>query len=63
MHTPSTPKAFRIKAVVEISGLGRSTIYAYMKQGKFPKQRRLGARAVGWFAEDVFGWLAAREVA
>lgn len=52
----------RIKEVTEVTGLGRSTIYRCVADGKFPKQRKLGARAVGWLAEEVFQWLAEREV-
>jgi len=52
----------RIDKVMEVTGLGRSTIYLFISQGKFPKQVRLGVRAVGWSAKAVFQWLAEREV-
>ena len=58
-----TNAILRIKSVMEVTGLSRSTIYAYVSDGKFPKARKLGVRAVGWLAEDVFQWLSEREVA
>ena len=50
----------RLKQVKKITGLGRSTIYLYMKSGRFPKQRRIGERAVGWMSGEVFRWVAER---
>lgn len=56
-------QVYRIREVTEIVKVGRSTVYLWISQGKFPKQRKLGTRAVGWFADDIFQWLAEREVA
>lgn len=46
---------------VEIrTGLSRSTIYAMMAEGSFPKPIKIGKRAVGW-PECVIGkWLESR---
>ncbi|MUV13360.1 AlpA family phage regulatory protein [Lysobacter sp. HX-5-24] len=63
MNVQSTNTILRLKQVKEITGLGRSTIYLYMKEGKFPKQRELGERAVGWHSVAVFQWVAERQVA
>lgn len=52
----------RLKQVKEITGLGRSSIYKFIKGGKFPRQRKLGARAVGWHSGDVFIWVTEREI-
>ena len=54
-------KILRRTAVEEWVGLGRSTIYAMMKAGTFPKPVKLGARAVGWRESDVLDWLNSRE--
>lgn len=62
-HTLLPHQIYRIREVAKITGLGRSTIYAYVGAGNFPKPRRLGVRAVGWLAEDVFQWLAERDAA
>ncbi|TWR54674.1 AlpA family phage regulatory protein [Pseudomonas marginalis] len=36
-----------IHPTVEITGLGRSTIYKYIAEGAFPKPVSLGERSVG----------------
>jgi prophage regulatory protein len=42
------------------TGLSRSTIYAWMASGDFPKPVALGARLVGWRESDIQEWMAAR---
>jgi prophage regulatory protein len=46
----------RLKAVVQRSGLSRATLYRKIADGTFPTQVHLGARAVGWRAEDLEDW-------
>lgn len=47
----------RMKGVLDHTGLSRSTIYALMKLGKFPKPIPLGGpRAVGWRESDLLAW-------
>ena len=46
--------------VEEFTGLSRYTIYRFMGEGTFPKQIKLGKRAVGWLVDDVNNWLASR---
>jgi len=53
---------WRIKAVIARTGLSRSTIYSYIAQGLFPRQRRLGLRRVGWFASEVRAWITNRPI-
>lgn len=36
----------RLKEVMHVTGLGRSSIYNYMAEGRFPKTVLLGGRAV-----------------
>ena len=50
----------RLQAVKELTGLSRSTIYLRMKEGSFPKQVSLGARAVGWPDDRIQGWIQSR---
>ena len=54
-------RTIRIQTVLELTGLGRSTVYALVKTGRFPKPLRLGPRAVGWRLSDVLAWLEAPE--
>lgn len=41
-------------------GLSRSTIYAAMADGTFPKPVRLGRRAVGWSTSSIDEWISTR---
>ena len=43
----------RLPAVKLRTGLSRSTIYAKVARGKFPKPISLGPRAVGWLESEV----------
>lgn len=63
MTPKNSPSILRLWEVKAITGLGRSTIYQYIREGKFPKQRKLGERAVGWYSTDVFRWVSERGVA
>ena len=43
------------------TGLARSTIYAGMAAGWFPKSIPLGERAVGWAESEIAAWLESRK--
>lgn len=56
-----TTKILRRSQVSHITGLSRSTIYALIKAGKFPKQIQLtSARCVGWLESDVMEFITSR---
>ena len=49
----------RLPAVKAATGIGRTKIYDLMKEGRFPKARRIaGAHAVGWDSHEVEAWVA-----
>ncbi len=52
----------RRRQVEARTGLARSTIYQYMKDGVFPKPVQLGPRAVGWIEADISAWISKRVV-
>lgn len=53
-------RILRLPAVKEVTGLGRTKIYDLMKEGRFPKARRIaGAHAVGWDSLEVDAWIRA----
>ena len=54
-------RTIRRPEVQEMTGLARSTVYALVKAGRFPKPLRLGPRAVGWRLADVLEWMEAPE--
>lgn len=51
---------WRLKKVMEQTGLGRSSIYNFIKEGIFPKPVPLGGRAVGWLATEINAWIESR---
>lgn len=55
-------KILRLREVKEMTGLSRSTIYAEIAKGRFPKQIQLtGARSVGWHESAVAQWVESRQ--
>jgi len=56
----------RIKAVLRLTGLSRTTLWRRVKTGQFPQPLKLGgpeSRAVGWQRGVVEEWLASRQPA
>jgi prophage regulatory protein len=53
-------KLIRIKEVQAVSGLKRSTIYAYIEKGIFPSQIKLGERCVAWVESEILAVNQAR---
>ena len=54
MHTKAI---WRLPEVLRQTGLSRSTIYEMVSRGDFPRQIKLGRRAVGWAADEVIEWI------
>lgn len=50
-------RIWRLPEVMRQTGLSRSTIYEMTNRGEFPRQIKLGRRAVGWIANDVLNWI------
>ena len=57
---PGVPTIWRRKKVEAETGLARSTIYALMKEKKFPGPISLGSRSVGWIRQEVLDWINRR---
>jgi prophage regulatory protein len=53
-------RILRRREVSDRTGLGRSTLYAYMQDGRFPRAIKLGPRAVGWLEDEIEKWIAER---
>jgi prophage regulatory protein len=51
-------KLLRLPQVKTITGLSKSTIYARIAEGTFPKQIPLGPRLVVWVESDIQNWIA-----
>lgn len=50
-------KFMRRPEVQATTGLSRSSIYALMAKGSFPRPVRLSARSVGWIHGEIQQWL------
>jgi prophage regulatory protein len=50
----------RMAAVMQLTGLGRTTIYRLMAEDKFPSPVRLAKRAMAWRRVDLDQWSAGR---
>ena len=50
----------KLPAVINATGLSRSTLYARVKVGEFPAPVKLGERSVAWPVELVRAWIASR---
>ena len=60
-HQPNS--VFRLPKVLQATALSRSTVYAMMADGRFPKPMKLGERAVGWPEVEITAWLESRKAA
>ena len=50
-------QVLRIFEVSDRTGLPRSSIYAKIQTGDFPRPIKLGTRSVGWLEADVNSWI------
>lgn len=55
---PETPdRILRLDAVLDRTGLSRSTLYRMISDGTFPRQVRISARCAGWRESTVNDWM------
>lgn len=47
----------RIKTVCMMTGLSKSTIYAWVKAGKFPAPIKLSLTMTAWRNSDILDWI------
>lgn len=60
MELKMIDKHIRRPEVEEMTGLSRSTIYAMMESGDFPRPVKIGKRAVAWPESEIKEWLSGR---
>lgn len=51
-------RLIRLKEVINLTGLGRSSIYKFMEEGRFPESISLGERAVAWEISEIEEWIS-----
>lgn len=50
-------RILRINAVLDMTGLSRSTMYRKIAGGRFPKPIKIAERCAGWRQSAVTEWL------
>ncbi len=53
-------RIMRRDEVERVTGFKRAHIYNLMKEGQFPKAKRIGMRAVGWDSLEIEQWITER---
>jgi prophage regulatory protein len=59
----TSPRLIRLPAVESMTGLGRTAIYELEGAGKFPRRRKITARASAWLESEVAEWITSRPTA
>ncbi|WP_188053637.1 helix-turn-helix transcriptional regulator [Sphingosinithalassobacter sp. CS137] len=50
-------RILRLKAVLDRTGLSRSTMYRKMQEGSFPSSIQISDRCIGWRQSAVEAWM------
>ncbi len=50
-------KLLRLRDVIKMASLTRTTIYNYMAEGKFPKNIHLGPKISVWIEREIQEWI------
>lgn len=51
----------RLPEVTKVTGLSRTTIWRYEKEGLFPTRISLGGGSIGWYQSDIHHWMTSRK--
>lgn len=57
MNPIRNDRIIRLPEVIRLTGLSRSSIYAFMQKGCFPQRKKIGLRAVGWLESEIVKWI------
>ncbi len=52
-------KMIRLRDVLKLVPLGKSTVYERMAAGTFPRSRDLGGGVVAWYEDEIRAWQTA----
>ncbi|REC94964.1 helix-turn-helix transcriptional regulator [Kushneria indalinina] len=53
-------RLLKLKDVMFLTGLARSTVYKYIAMGTFPKPVSLGERNVAWVEDEINNWIESK---
>lgn len=59
----TTPRMLRLPKVIELTGLGRDSIYRLANAGQFPRPRKISERASAWREDEIREWIESRPIA
>lgn len=57
MTAQTSDRILRLNAVLDRTGLSRSTLYRKVEMGTFPRQIKLSTRCAGWRESAVSDWM------
>ena len=57
MNQDISHKLLRLRDVIKMTSLTRTTIYNYMSEGKFPKNILLGPKISVWIEREIQEWI------
>jgi prophage regulatory protein len=60
MPSTRSPRFISMPAVLSKTSCSRAWTYNEIKEGRFPKQVKLGARRVGFLESEIDAWIDAR---
>lgn len=47
----------RLPEVERMTGLAKTTIHRWYRDGRFPRPLRLGPKSIGWRRKEILEWL------
>ena len=50
-------KLIRLPRVMELTGLAKSTVWAWVKSGRLPKAKKLSHRVSVWRESEIMAWI------
>lgn len=60
MNVADNKRILRLGEVISRTGRSRSSIYADIERGEFPRPIKIGPRAVGWMETEIDSWIKER---
>jgi prophage regulatory protein len=53
-------RLIRLREVMSICGMSRSSVYDAIKKGQFPSSIKLSSRSIAWLKSEVIAWAESR---
>jgi prophage regulatory protein len=60
MQNNNEIKFYRLSQLKQQLSVSRSSIWAWVKEGSFPKPIKLGKNCTAWNADDIHAWVEER---